>query len=558
MTAKRRVTGLLGKDEQTLKRVFTEIHYELEEFLPEAIERLSLENYFVKFRNHDLLEITPDLRDTAAFYCNALNRVRVKVLKIINIDLDYKIDSYAATFYDDNYDTIKYRFINDENGIPAYVIKVNDELAGYYFPEQNILYATDWTHNPRTVEVFTDVWPKLVEECGIKKLEPKQEKKKKLKFPKIEVIVGADPEFELIDMYGNYIRADEILDDEDCEREIGYDGSGCQLELRPFPGTPAQVVKDLRRLVKCFAEYNPSIDVTVTGDVYPLGGHIHIGFKNLKEYQIYNLTASPTINDMITLLDDFIGKKTIDLSGSARGGYKIMGAYERKPWGFEYRTPPAAIFATPEIARICLKIAKNVIETYLNSRQVTYNNPTTKEDYIKVAKLTPNEAEKFFRFINSAPQYPSAVATWTGKKVKIRRRKLRIAFMDDWHEEIKDAVYEGLKDLVYKNRFENVHLILYGLKSERGFVSNIPFANDVTVIPEEEYPETHPELIRIKDNGAVEIHIGLPFEVRMNIEVFEEYEHRLIKAIRKVLNNTVKTIERTKRTMEGEELALAG
>jgi hypothetical protein len=44
------------------------------------------------------------------------------------------------------------------------------------------------------------------------------------------------------------------------------------------------------------------------------------------------------------------------LSGKVReqSKYYKLSAYETKPWGFEYRTPPAAIFSTPHMLRMAL------------------------------------------------------------------------------------------------------------------------------------------------------------------------------------------------------------
>jgi hypothetical protein len=52
----------------------------------------------------------------------------------------------------------------------------------------------------------------------------------------------------------------------------------------------------------------------------------------------------------------------LNLSGQARGKYRVRRAWEAKSWGVEYRTPPSAILAFPELAvwafRAALAVAR--------------------------------------------------------------------------------------------------------------------------------------------------------------------------------------------------------
>jgi hypothetical protein len=105
--------------------------------------------------------------------------------------------------------------------------------------------------------------------------------------------------------------------------------------------------------------------------------------------------ANPT-PELLWLLDYFLGRPTIALSGAARGSYCKFSAYESPPWGFEYRTPPAAIFATPEFARLSMKICKEVVECYHNGQTIKVTEPApTKEDYLNYCGFTDEEYDQW-------------------------------------------------------------------------------------------------------------------------------------------------------------------
>lgn len=217
----------------------------------------------------------------------------------------------------------------------------------------------------------------------------------------IETTVGCDPEFEVIDgdtpapCPSNYGGTD-------CNIEIGRDGAGCQLELRPKAGNVDDVIKNIKALVPKLKH-----PISVVGDVYALGGHIHVGVGNM---------AEPT-NELLWLLDYFMGEETLKLSGRAREGYRKMGAYEMKKWGFEYRTPPSAIFANPEFARLAMMIVKNVTECYVNGRTMKVSIPKPiAEDYMNYCGFTMddciswmNEVVKYKELIKSNSNNPYTI-----------------------------------------------------------------------------------------------------------------------------------------------------
>lgn len=192
--------------------------------------------------------------------------------------------------------------------------------------------------------------------------------------------VGTDPEFEVV-RNGCVIRPPAYYKGTGSDVPIGLDGAGSQVEFRPKSGTPEQVVENLKKLFTQIGD-----PITTLGNVYPLGGHIHIGLGY----------ASYPTQDLLWLLDYFLGKPTSRLSGKARGLYMKYGAYEAKPWGFEYRTPPAAIFATPEFARLSMKICKEVTECYHNEQVIRVTTPDPiKEDYLNYCGFSEEEYDNW-------------------------------------------------------------------------------------------------------------------------------------------------------------------
>lgn len=205
----------------------------------------------------------------------------------------------------------------------VFYIKVNDRVAGVYFSRSRVLVATDWTHDSSCIKMLKELLPKL--STILKK------KGKQVPRPIPVLTFGADPEFELVDRTTRWIvPASEVISGgTSINDKIGCDGSGSQVELRPDPSSNInKFLLNFKSVLKDFVAKYPYYSLLAQGDIFPLGGHIHI-------------SISPN-EKILKLLDNWIGERVVDLSGSARGSYKRLSAYESKPWGFEYRTPPAS------------------------------------------------------------------------------------------------------------------------------------------------------------------------------------------------------------------------
>jgi hypothetical protein len=108
--------------------------------------------------------------------------------------------------------------------------------------------------------------------------------------------------------------------------------------------------------------------LSVQGDTYALGGHIHIGSSNDLVVQV----LKNEVERFVEVLDDFVGRVLLPTSGRARGSYARLGSYELKSYGWEYRTPPASYYADLEMVRIVFKLTKGLVEELLQKGEISY------------------------------------------------------------------------------------------------------------------------------------------------------------------------------------------
>lgn len=501
------------------------------ENLPGLVRELSLEDYFKEIKNHSSNSISLSTPNGLFIYCWVDTRYPV----IVTEEIEYSVPfSFGHAFYDTqnmpyfvgNRSELIIKIDRDAPCVEARRININNKYAGFFVdcivdghgnrtPVKSF-FLSDWSHSMDETKVFIYLWPRLQEDFGITKL-PKKDKREKVK-----VIVGADPEFELVCCDGSIEYADKIVSG-GCSSAIGVDGAGEQVELRPAPGKPHEVVKNLKGLFQEFNARYKNMALSVSGNVYPLGGHIHIGLGK---------PFSPPYS-MLKVLDDFLGRPLIGLSGRARGGYKNLSTWESKDWGFEYRPLPAAYLLKPEICRIVLKIAQNVCDCFINKDQFEYNSPPEKEDYIKIAKLTEREFGIFKNFINDYKKTPEtgrlATAFWLNKKFTIKPEpKIVIEFTENWRYEIQRDIHESLTKKLNKN-FKNtntlIYITLYGLKQSRGEVATIPIKCKP---PYEVSVTTDAPYIGMEDG---KFWIGLPWGIRTNQTIYETNKKEIINSI---------------------------
>ncbi len=343
------------------------------------------------------------------------------------------------------------------------VLKINDYVVGCYVPTLNSWVAGEWSWHIDYVNVVTRyVFPQFVSALN---LEPCPESiaaelRRNNKVPtKISVTLGADPEFEVV-RNGWVVRADtNLMLSNPMQSEIGQDGACAQLEFRPKPGKPREVIKNIRTLVKRFAAEYPNYDLTDAGNNYPLGGHIHVGIG-----KIANVPSG-----LVSMLDDFVGKPTIEMSGKARETYKSLGAVRVQPHGFEYRSTPSAVFQEPRICYITLKLVENICSKFFNAETMKYNDKPTLNDYMTIGGLTKPQATYFMKFCRNYEHSKSVRASWKVEPAPIREEealKVRVIFRDDWETSNKVRITTALENGL--NIDEPFTITLYGLREERG------------------------------------------------------------------------------------------
>ena len=158
--------------------------------------------------------------------------------------------------------------------------------------------------------------------------------------------------------------------------------------MRPSPdANPDAVIENIHALLNEFAT-RFGRDLNPRGDEYPCGGHIHVGILVRGGFP-YGYSPRKTVS----VLDAFIGIPTRSLNGCARGDYAYLGSYENKEYGFEYRTPPAAIFADKVVLRQVLDIVQRVAFAVLTNGLTYHTDPVsraaTRESYEELLGYMP-------------------------------------------------------------------------------------------------------------------------------------------------------------------------
>ncbi|MEM4557770.1 MAG: hypothetical protein QW251_03145 [Desulfurococcaceae archaeon] len=389
--------------------------------------------------------------------------------------------------------------------VDAYCIYYGDKLLGYYMPELRSLWLTWVSYSVETARFFTEeIWPKLLpklKKLGLKKISPKPK-------GEVKITLGTDPEFEILDKAGDYIPASKFF--RGLYRAIGTDGYEATGELRPSPSeSPEGLVGEIASLLKELAEKIQGQGVfSFAGRQLALGGHIHFG---LPEDGVFY------IPELVKALDIYLGRHLLRCNSEARrgSGYWHLSGYEEKPWGFEYRTPPAVYLAHPEWARIVFKLAKRVVERLLSKGEIEVEVDEEGKATSNALQefLAPEEINVFLRFAETWEDISRPERVYEAWGLPKPHLYTVIRFRDKWSEDRKNLLEEVLNQVLDQDKAPAL-IILYGLHRDRGFVSTIP--GGVTEIKEGSYPEP------LWLNGG--LWIGLPYEFRMGLPSLSDCE----------------------------------
>lgn len=177
--------------------------------------------------------------------------------------------------------------------------------------------------------------------------------------------------------------------------EIGDDHSHRVGEFRPLPGTPREVVENIRQMIAWIRDHKPNTKIVAGGGrqfELATGGHIHFGIKNYRfnrhndggrdsgntEFpEYYDDIPANRDESLLKALDSFIGRKLNSIEGAARAQtvnnsgnrFGLPGDWRPQPHGFEYRTPPSFI-GDPVFAESVYAVAHQVARKWLGNREV--------------------------------------------------------------------------------------------------------------------------------------------------------------------------------------------
>ena len=218
------------------------------------------------------------------------------------------------------------------------------------------------------------------------------------------MMVGADPEFFLLDKYGSLRCAGDYKFFSSTSSEIGRDGCSQIIEIRPPPvpinriGLMADNIYDiLLTIARWCQKTEHTIRAGANKGSYSIGGHIHFGSSDF----IYDRYNSRINMDKLTwlldsyfmpILDNFISKQ--ELQRRINTNYGLLGNRRVQPHGMEYRTPFSFIispFHTKAFFALASLIAYNYKKIPFNIKihqQVVkfYNDLSDYEQYMNIYK----------------------------------------------------------------------------------------------------------------------------------------------------------------------------
>ncbi|MHA1274971.1 MAG: putative amidoligase domain-containing protein [Promethearchaeota archaeon] len=485
-----------------------EIEIYNDKIFKEDIESVKVCPLLGKIKNYYAHREFRPVPNSAFFYCFFPHNLFV-YNEIDRLFIETKFGNYDGMFFDKGFE-----YENRQDGVKGISIYVKDlenqyRWIGAYLPKSNILVATDWTHSIATVSMIIYILPELKK---ILRKRPVGEKKENY-----SIKIGIDAEFECINYKGALYTAEELGYDTTTD-EIGCDGSGEQLEIRPSASENVdKLINNIRQLLMNFNyESYDNFRLSISGHYLPLGAHIHFGIPEKFQFkEIYR--------KIVQVLDDFIGIPLTRLNGKARGSYSGLGHYRTKPWGFEYRTVPSGYLYEPEFARIVLKLAKGIVEYILNKKKIKYEFKYNsifidKKYYLKFI----NEVEYLY-FWNSINNLKYKIFDSDYTPINYKRwginpdTNILIYFKDTWNNDIKEDLRKILSR-IFKYKYKDkdleypIILKLFGFAEYRGLVSNLKIAD-----------------WQIIDWSIGDV--GLPYKFRVNKQCYFKYKKDVIKTI---------------------------
>ena len=295
-------------------------------------------------------------------------------------------------------------------------------------------------------------------------------------------LIGCDPEFEIYDTLSQRVLngRDVSFNMEGVGRcdgsnapEVGLDGAGAQLELRPKPGKDARrIMIHLRRLMKkAKSALPPFYTAIVNGDHFPLGFHVHIG----KPPEGDNPRPFSAI---IEAFDSMLYRPIREIQGGARGSYAMSFAVRAQNWGWEYKSLPAVIMAKPSFCYEYLKAVESIVRDFSetqgqnlpkNKRVITEQDTIRSYvgEYRKLGIESLYHAQRDLIKHVRESSILDVFDTWGISRPE--KCLCKIDFVDTWQEQSKVIIKMTLASLPLR-------ILMYGLSDARGkyAVTGIP------------------------------------------------------------------------------------
>jgi len=233
--------------------------------------------------------------------------------------------------------------------------------------------------------------------------------------------LGMDPEFEFV-RDGHIVRACENWSDHNYDfGNIGNDGSGGQIELRPKPSeTPEGLVRNCQGLLAEFCK--DGRDLSIRGGRYALGAHIHFGIEPLR-----SIDGNFLRNEFGKIMDWGLGKLLLPTSGASRrtSSYYTLTAIRTNDHGFEYRSLPSSIFHSKKVLTSVLKVCHGLAKKYFNGEGIAIDESHLVDmcgwdRLVEIGGLTGNEREAFQRFVydfSGSSRGKRIIQAWAGDLV---------------------------------------------------------------------------------------------------------------------------------------------
>ena len=236
---------------------------------------------------------------------------------------------------------------------------------------------------------------------------------------KHKVNVGIDGELELV-KEGEVVKASRHYSGTSSSDKIGVDGSGDPMEIRPDYGTPDKLVNSVESIIQSINDH-----ISVQGDKYPIGCHIHFSVDNNKFDNGYDFSQ------VAKCLDFYLGRRCLPMNGRRRGpessyGYgRLSDIRAQFHGGFEYRVLPSSILGSKELFTLIVSIGKKVVEDFVNGENlmVDFSGMAELEDYVALG-IAEEDAQRFIDLVDYSTLHKDRLwdvrAAW-GEEIRISK-----------------------------------------------------------------------------------------------------------------------------------------